>query len=976
MEKGCWLESLCLLGIILGICAGQEHICGENINECASDQHDCDPNLAICIDTDFDTQKNSGFYCVCKDGYDGNGKVGNCTDINECAVRNGGCPQYCLNTVGSYKCQCYLGYRLGQDNITCTDVNECASGNGGCHQLCINTDGSYQCQCDKGYMLSPEHNCTDIDECANGNASCSHLCTNTDGSYKCHCYSGFVLGPDNASCTGVDECGEQCHPDSICVQRGNISNCECKAGYEGNGKNCTGMRFYVLNLMESETDLSIGCGPLPSEQPKVTFYGLDIPPGTTKEFYLECEQLWAKLASSSSQSSVGMKVWYEMVNPCLDMECDVNAECSVNSAGYPVCICNAGWTGSGAQCYENVCPYVTIPPFNGVYQRSYCSQTSGFLLSPSYPAEYTSNEDVAWWMNLTNSEAIQFNLLNFSTEAKQDFFYIFNSSLMNSSYIEYEISGKTGSLQDTHFQNQMAEVADILHLKRPADDDSIATRFISDRAHNGYFKIFFQKEFTEVVSLRCTTMCTKVLLQWEMNAESLPIQNFRVAYGRIDQNCVSVNRTSGSANEIILSNLTPYQEYLIDVIADVYTGQTEGKSCMVKTTCFGAPQFTLSNMKLWTVGSSALLSWVPMTVFGFQVLSYNVRWRCSNEQFSLTVPASESSILLTGLKPNCTYAVYIQCMSQFQITSNISYVTLPGLNDSTLYLVIVSSMSVQEASSPLYFFTGALPLNVSATALSTTSVLINWTVPLTGIRYEIQYARSGDNISYILYTTEKFILLQGLLANATYDIKVTPIISCVQEKAGCITVKTLAGFKVDTLYFVAVSALTSMGGEEKGPPVYFTLEMSLEVTRVQSFQTNSELRPFSVSSFKPQLLSTEELSIRSSSILLKLPECGVFEEAARQLPSLSGQNLSVSLVVAESKAVNEDFKLASSTLTNLTYNDTNIGSTGPYVSIHYLSAYDCYSITTNSRIIQRDTESLCGPSTGGCEKKFIRARSR
>ena len=40
-------------------------------------------------------------------------------DINECAVRNGGCTQTCVNKVGSFECRCKNGYTLYADKKTC-----------------------------------------------------------------------------------------------------------------------------------------------------------------------------------------------------------------------------------------------------------------------------------------------------------------------------------------------------------------------------------------------------------------------------------------------------------------------------------------------------------------------------------------------------------------------------------------------------------------------------------------------------------------------------------------------------------------------------------------------------------------------------------------------------------------------------------------------------------------------------------------
>ena len=33
-----------------------------------------------------------------------------CTDINECAVNNGGCQRTCVNTLGGFYCDCGYGY--------------------------------------------------------------------------------------------------------------------------------------------------------------------------------------------------------------------------------------------------------------------------------------------------------------------------------------------------------------------------------------------------------------------------------------------------------------------------------------------------------------------------------------------------------------------------------------------------------------------------------------------------------------------------------------------------------------------------------------------------------------------------------------------------------------------------------------------------------------------------------------------------
>ena len=42
------------------------------------------------------------------------------TDINECAINNGGCEQNCENDVGDYNCTCFNGYTLDDNGYDCT----------------------------------------------------------------------------------------------------------------------------------------------------------------------------------------------------------------------------------------------------------------------------------------------------------------------------------------------------------------------------------------------------------------------------------------------------------------------------------------------------------------------------------------------------------------------------------------------------------------------------------------------------------------------------------------------------------------------------------------------------------------------------------------------------------------------------------------------------------------------------------------
>lgn len=58
-----------------------------------------------------------------------------------------------------FKIQQYIGAPcmkleiMGCTRLECADINECAIKNGGCHQKCINSPGSYSCMCNTGFEL-------------------------------------------------------------------------------------------------------------------------------------------------------------------------------------------------------------------------------------------------------------------------------------------------------------------------------------------------------------------------------------------------------------------------------------------------------------------------------------------------------------------------------------------------------------------------------------------------------------------------------------------------------------------------------------------------------------------------------------------------------------------------------------------------------------------------------------------------------
>ncbi|NVB85250.1 MAG: hypothetical protein HOV81_43195 [Kofleriaceae bacterium] len=189
-------------------CAGTPSVCTD-IDECAVNNGGC---TQVCTNT------SPGFTCTCATGYAGDGIA--CADIDECATNNGDCAGTCTNSDGSYACACSTGFELDPDGHACNDIDECAADNGGCspNATCTNTAPGFSCACANGYA-GDGVTCADIDECTTNNGGCTQVCTNSPGAFACSCNSGYMLADDGVTCVAIDACiadPDSCESDDGC----------------------------------------------------------------------------------------------------------------------------------------------------------------------------------------------------------------------------------------------------------------------------------------------------------------------------------------------------------------------------------------------------------------------------------------------------------------------------------------------------------------------------------------------------------------------------------------------------------------------------------------------------------------------------------------------------------------------------------------------------------------------------------------
>ncbi|XP_061473966.1 stabilin-1 [Rhineura floridana] len=160
-------------------------------------------------------------FCFCTAGWTGQRCETELAVMPECSPachRNAVCRS-------NNACECSLHYE--GDGITCTVIDQCGNDNGGCsdYASCTQVGIDVSCSClsdyeGDGYICSP------VDRCADGrNGDCSEhaTCINTGpNSRRCECKAGFIGNGIQCSEEAIpptDRCLEengQCHPEALC----------------------------------------------------------------------------------------------------------------------------------------------------------------------------------------------------------------------------------------------------------------------------------------------------------------------------------------------------------------------------------------------------------------------------------------------------------------------------------------------------------------------------------------------------------------------------------------------------------------------------------------------------------------------------------------------------------------------------------------------------------------------------------------
>lgn len=365
---------------------GYQYLYGDNedeesavcvdINECSTGTHACDIN-AICVN------EPGTFACQCKAGYTGDGR--HCEKLLRCEDLGCHPDAECIErSPGNLQCQCLAGYSgngyqctLVIARETCNTANDCSP-----YGVCTFNDAvqHHICVCLPGYT-GDGYNCyntSPYNETGDGNAPAPSCLFGV-----CWCPTGYEL-QDN-TCVGKEEQSAEeatdgdvqlscnivntCHPHAQCVfipPKGQYQ-CQCNAGYEGDGYECT--EIDVSCLQVDICDIHATCTYNEAKGKAICICN----PGYQGDGIL-CSPT-DECSSPEDCGSNARCVWsnihehYECVcNPgysregpvCVTLkdsdcsivnDCDSNAQCLLDPATAEYhCRCNAGFSGDGKTC--------------------------------------------------------------------------------------------------------------------------------------------------------------------------------------------------------------------------------------------------------------------------------------------------------------------------------------------------------------------------------------------------------------------------------------------------------------------------------------------------------------------------------------------------------------------------------------------------------------------------------------------------
>ncbi|XP_078424633.1 uncharacterized protein LOC144696780 [Cetorhinus maximus] len=821
-------------------------------------------------------------------------------------------------------------------------VNECQSGSHDCHSSasCFNSPGSFQCVCKAGHT-GDGRNCTDVDECLQNNGGCSQRCVNTVGSYQCRCHPGYTLRPGSrTTCTDVNECVNpemnRCDPNAHCLNSNGSYRCECKSYYRGNGTHCEGC-FCPPEIIPGTADQ-----PALSGNPCPCVSGFIVSNNFPSLYQNSADMYWffnmAQLSNSTHQyKGIQFRVEslsVESQDDHISFGCGTDpdrhkqftlSEKHLNITTFYLSNCTDAWvhfhSGPNVPNTRFKIYYEMVP---GLCQNLSCdvnavcsTDSSGYLACTCRPGWRRSGDRCYDLRSMV--QTVSANVTGPSVTLKWITVPIPGTKILNYQINTSCTNHTNGILQ---LQNHQPGNATSLVLTGLGSLLVCTTVFQVNTSSDGLVttRPFTFGTYSEMIpgTLSLTSISTtSAVILWAPLGNASGLRDCSVRYYSIGTpNTVHTASLVSASRESLITGLEPDTTYTVFIECDLLFNRTLSSQSLNVTTLSSSR--LLSNLKASHITSStAVINWDPSNSDAVLVLSYSIiygPYGSARPKNNIIIFSSISSVILTDLNESTPYVVTVSAKTFFGVEDTGSMLKFTTL-----------SLTVQPNGIP------AAPQEVKVGEFESYCVLVSWKSPSDPANETIQYNVNVQNnvSSSVQYTTNtNYIYLRNLHPKHTYNI--------------------------------SVSAVNSQG---RGLP---SEELSVRLLEKQESKTVQEL--------KPRLLINEDVSIRASSIVLKLPDCGVFDAAAKQLDTSYGR-LSIYVVVAENEVAYRNFTLLSLSAVDRDYNQTDSERQSLYVAQQHFSVYDCdngkyLEPSKNMLYYVVGSNSTCHSVKGICNKQL------